>query len=232
MIIELIRHGAPDYTTDSLTERGVAEAEALGKYMKNQGLTHLYVSPLGRAQQTAAPVAAQTGLQAVTLPWTRELTGVYYEVPPFGRCAPFTLPAEVWYADAPRPVYEGWETQPYLNDPRVLPRIEEMRAGSDALLAAHGYRREGVLYRRENPAKGDHIAVVCHGGLGVTWLSHLLNLPMVAAWAGFYLASASITTIVMEDRGGEFVFPRMIRMGDVSPLRAAGLEDFLHGLHF
>lgn len=31
MLLYLIRHGDPDYTTDSLTERGIAQAEAVGK---------------------------------------------------------------------------------------------------------------------------------------------------------------------------------------------------------
>lgn len=229
MILDLIRHGDPNYAEDSLTDLGKREAEALAAYMASSGLTHLYASSLGRAQETAQAVAGATGLPIRTLPWTRELTGVYYEIEPFGRYAPFALPAEVLYAEVPRPRYEGWETQRYLDDPRIAQRVAEMREGSDALLAAHGYAREDVLYRIA-PGSRDHIAVVCHGGLGATWLSHLLNLPMVAAWAGLYVACTSVTTLIMEERGGAYAFPRMICMGDLTHTRLAGMADSYRGL--
>lgn len=229
MILDLIRHGDPNYAQDCLTDLGRREAKALGDFLASAGLTHLYASSLGRAQETAQAVALTTGLPIQTLPWTRELTGVYYEVEPFGRFAPFVLPAEVLYSEVPRPRYEGWETQRYLDDPGIVERVAEMREGSDALLAAHGYVREGVLYRIA-PGSQDHLAVVCHGGLGATWLGHLLNLPMVAAWAGLYVACASVTTLIMEERGGAYAFPRMIRMGDLTHTRLAGLPDSYRGL--
>ena len=31
MLLYIIRHGEPDYATDSLTERGILQAEAVGK---------------------------------------------------------------------------------------------------------------------------------------------------------------------------------------------------------
>ena len=49
MRIFIIRHGDPDYQTDSLTPRGRREAEALAAYIERLQLTHIYCSPLGRA---------------------------------------------------------------------------------------------------------------------------------------------------------------------------------------
>ena len=62
MKLLFIRHGEPDYVHDTLTEKGWREAQ-------------YYVSPLGRAQDTARPTLERTGRTAVTLDWLREFTG-------------------------------------------------------------------------------------------------------------------------------------------------------------
>lgn len=48
MLLYIIRHGDPDYATDSLTERGVLQAEAVGKRMADAGITRIFSSPMGR----------------------------------------------------------------------------------------------------------------------------------------------------------------------------------------
>ena len=53
MKLFIIRHGDPDYTIDSLTEKGRKEAALLAERLKNVKIDHFYVSPLGRAQATA-----------------------------------------------------------------------------------------------------------------------------------------------------------------------------------
>ena len=54
MKLLFIRHGDPDYEKDSLTEKGWHEAELLGQRMANTPVTAFYVSPLGRAKDTAS----------------------------------------------------------------------------------------------------------------------------------------------------------------------------------
>ena len=53
MKILIIRHGEPDYSIDSLTEKGWREAELLSRRLAPLGIRDFYVSPLGRAQDTA-----------------------------------------------------------------------------------------------------------------------------------------------------------------------------------
>lgn len=229
MRIYIIRHGNPDYQTDSLAARGYQEADALATYIERLQLTHLYCSPLGRAQETCRPCAEKLGLPVETLFWTRELTGIYYELEGFGRFAPFSAPGEVMYSLSPTPRYEGWQNQKYFDDPRYASRIREMQEGADALLARHGYLREGALYRIERPCE-DRIAVFCHQGLATTWLAYLLNIPYQAAWAGFWQACTGITCIMMECRSKRFSVPRMLCMGDTSHIALAGLETIECGL--
>ena len=54
MNLIFIRHAEPDYTIDSLTEKGFREAEMLANRTKDWNVDEVYVSPLGRAQDTAS----------------------------------------------------------------------------------------------------------------------------------------------------------------------------------
>lgn len=229
MRLYIIRHGNPDYAHDTLTARGEQEAAALADYLPRLGITHVYCSPLGRAKATCASCAERLGLTPEILPWTRELTGVYYEIEGFGRVAPFTVPGEVMYRLCPEPKYQGWSNQPYFDDPRVLPRIREMEDGSDALLKKHGFVREGSVYRIER-ANEDRVAVFCHQGIGTTWLAYLLHLPYQAAWAGLWQPCTSFSTITMECRSKAFAVPRMLGMGETPHIDLAGLERSEFGI--
>ena len=72
MRILIIRHAIPDYQHDSLLPEGRLEAEALARIAPSMELGDCYVSPFGRAQETAAPVCKAVGKKPVTLPWLRE----------------------------------------------------------------------------------------------------------------------------------------------------------------
>ena len=54
MRILLIRHAEPDYSVDSLTPKGRVEAELLSRRLIRYDIRDFYVSPLGRAKDTAA----------------------------------------------------------------------------------------------------------------------------------------------------------------------------------
>lgn len=64
MRILIIRHGDPDYEKDSLTQKGWHEAELLADKMENTDVTAFYVSPLGRAQDTASVTLKRLGRNA------------------------------------------------------------------------------------------------------------------------------------------------------------------------
>ena len=73
MKLLFIRHGDPDYEKDSLTEKGWHEAELLGQRMANTPVTAFYVSPLGRAKDTASKTLQKVGRDATGLQSTDEL---------------------------------------------------------------------------------------------------------------------------------------------------------------
>ncbi|MBE7063278.1 MAG: histidine phosphatase family protein [Ruminococcaceae bacterium] len=49
----MVRHGEPVYETDSLTDRGKLQAEAVGKRMFDAKIDRIFSSPMGRAKDTA-----------------------------------------------------------------------------------------------------------------------------------------------------------------------------------
>lgn len=77
-IFLLIRHGENDYVKAGklpgrvagihLNERGLAQAAALGESLKAAPLAAIYSSPLERALETAAPIAAGRGLEIQLVP--------------------------------------------------------------------------------------------------------------------------------------------------------------------
>ena len=54
MKILIIRHGDPDYSIDSLTEKGWVEAECLSEKLVKMDVDAIYCSTLGRAKDTAS----------------------------------------------------------------------------------------------------------------------------------------------------------------------------------
>lgn len=72
MRLIFIRHAEPDYSVDSLTEKGRREAELLAKAAPSLRMDHCFVSPLGRAQETAAYCLKAVGMTAQTLDWLEE----------------------------------------------------------------------------------------------------------------------------------------------------------------
>ena len=72
MKLMIVRHGEPDYSIDSLTPKGWREAELLAKRLSKLDIKDFYVSPLGRAQDTASFTLKKMGRQAKVLPWLHE----------------------------------------------------------------------------------------------------------------------------------------------------------------
>ena len=102
---------------------------------------------------------------------------------------------------------------------RTAAKYDLVTEAFDALLAAHGYRRSGLLYRAERPNK-DTLAFFCHFGVTCVLLSHLMNCSPMVLWQGICLAPSSITTVYTEERRPGIAAFRTAAFGDVSHLYA------------
>ena len=73
MRIVFVRHGEPDYRNDCLTETGRKQAALCAERLREEGISEIYSSPLGRAAETAAYASESLGLPVHTLDFMREL---------------------------------------------------------------------------------------------------------------------------------------------------------------
>lgn len=231
MRLYLIRHADPDYPNNTITPYGHKEAQALAVRLSKEKLDRLYSSPMGRARDTMRYTADLLPDHVPAIEdWTVEFGGTTTETDEWGRIAIWDLPGEVIRGQEKHPSYDDWQNLPYVAGTPMTELFDAARSASDAFLARHGYEREGGRYRCVAPNR-ERIAVFCHGGFGLAWLSHLLEIPLPLMWSGFWLPPSSVTTVFMEQRTDLWAVPRCIGLGDVSHLYAAGLPVQPRGIH-
>ena len=224
MRIIIIRHGDPDYSVDSLTETGWKEAKLLAERMAKTEMTDIYVSPLGRAQDTLKPTLEKTGRTATTLEWLREFNPRINrpDTPEMQRVSWDWLPQD-WTKHPEFFDKDTWGTNPVFVEGKVKNEYDWVIGNFDALLAEYGYVRDGAYYRVEK-ANRNTLVFVCHFGLECVLLSHLLNVSPMTLWHGTCAAPSSFTSLYTEERREGIASFRMNCFGDTSHLYAAGEE--------
>jgi len=177
----LIRHGLPvrrelseGIADPELAEAGHDQARHLTSYLRNESIDAVYSSPLRRALQTAAPLAADRQLDVAVIDSVAE----------WDRNASSYIPIEElkaandprWQAMV-RGEWSAHEETPEEFSARVVPALE-------ALIEAH---------------PGQRVAVACHGGVINSYLAHILGLPVTHGF--FYPNYTSIHRIAASGRG-------------------------------
>ncbi|MGN1482062.1 histidine phosphatase family protein [Porcipelethomonas sp.] len=220
MKILIIRHGEPDYSIDSLTEKGWREAELLSDKLKNMQIKAFYVSPLGRARDTASFTLEKTGQTAEICDWLREFDAPINGPDGNKRITWDWLPGE-WTAEDKYYSRDLWYTTPIMEEGKVIDEAKKVYTGLDSLIAKHGYERNGNCYNAVNP-NNDTIALFCHFGVECVMLGHLLGVSPMVLWHGFCALPSSVTTLVTEERRKGTAYFRMLSFGDTSHLYIAG----------
>jgi 2,3-bisphosphoglycerate-dependent phosphoglycerate mutase len=168
MELVLIRHAEP-YRVDGggigpagpadpgLTERGLEQAEQLAAWLAVEPLDHIVSSPLRRARDTAAPLAARFGFDVELDEGLREYDSDSDRYIPIEDLR--AAKNDEWYAT----INGHWEVlghePPSAVRDRVVPRFEELIARFP----------------------GGTVAVVAHGGVINVYLAHVLGLD-AALW--------------------------------------------------
>lgn len=238
MRLLLIRHGEPDYEHDVLTEKGKVEAELLSHQLVREKIDDFYISPYGRAQETAAPTLKAYGKTGETLPWLHEFNATI----DLGR-----YPELCRYYPDSRPAADGtfirnivWDMLPraFLEDPTYLDAVKWRRTevaeksdlcekydkvcrGFDELVGRYGYRRNGLLYTT-GQGTNRTLALFCHLGVTCVMLSYLFNISPFICWHNFCSLCSSVTELYTEEREKGIVTFRMTRFSDLSHLNSAG----------
>ena len=222
MKLLLIRHGDPDYEHDSLTEKGWREAACLAERMAKLEIADFYVSPLGRAKDTASLTLKKMGREATVCDWLREFQAPIWRPDRTDRkMIPWDWLPQDWTTDERFFDPERWSEHPVMAEGQVRREYDRVTGALDAALAEHGLIREGRHYRVERETE-DTLAFFCHFGVSSVLLSHLLSVSPMVLWHGFCAAPSSVTTVVTEERRKGIAFFRTLAFGDISHL-------YIHG---
>lgn len=229
MFLYIVRHGDPDYSTDSLTPRGVLQAEAVAKRLKDSGITQIYSSPMGRALQTAQPACKLLGLPCNVEPWTHEL-----DVALAKTTYPDGVLKSLYTLQNTHHIQNGIQALPYdrsLESPpfaesrlnEAVPYIEQQ--GRD-FLERLGYRWDNGIYRILEPSE-ERVALFCHGGFTMVWLSILLHIPLHLIWSSIGTTHTGVTILRFTNNPDGITSPRLMTLNDMSHLYKYDEVDML-----
>lgn len=223
MRIVFVRHGEPDYVNDCLTETGKRQAAAAAERLAGEGISKIYASPCGRAAETAGYTARRLGLTVTTLNYMREISWGGEGIPAEGH--PWTL--------GDRLLAEGfdfnaldWREHPYFKGNVATDYCREIGERFDALLAAWGYRHAGRRFFCDRGSDAT-VALFSHGGSGACVLGHLLALPFPYVASVMPYDFTSVIVLALDNRPGEYVFPRLELFNDCAHIRAEGRRPVL-----
>jgi probable phosphoglycerate mutase len=181
MELLIIRHGLPvrrelteGVADPELAPEGREQADHLARYLESERIDAIYASPLARAKETAAPLAAALGIDVLISPGVAE-----------------------W--DQNSPEYVPVEELKAANDPRW----QAMLAGeweSDESEEEFRARMLDAIETIISDHRGDRVAIVCHGGIINGYLSHVLGLADVTR-GFFYPNYTSINRVAAASSG-------------------------------
>jgi len=197
----LVRHAEPDWETarrsgadPGLTALGRRQAAGLAEHLRRLPLAALYCSPLERARQTAAAIAAPQELTAVVVPDLAEIG-----VPQLQNASQTDVDA-YFLAAAKRPFREHWEGYPGGEPFRAF--HTRVTGALGAVLAPYGVQARSVdeFAAWSAPARAQtlRIGLVGHGGTNSVVLTHLLGIPPVPwEWIRFETRLAAYSVVAL-----------------------------------
>ena len=240
MKLLLIRHGDPDYEKDSLTEKGFREAALLADRLNKINIDYYYVSPFGRAKDTAAPTLALKKAAAEECDWLKEFQGTCIRPDKDSEIICWDWLPKDWagendFYDRDRWLSSSnWRSSSPLGSgsENIRREYEYVCSSFDKLMEEHGYvyNKKGGYYDVITP-NNDTIALFCHYGVTIVILSHILGISPMPLWHGLVAAPSSVTVAATEERTKGIAHFRIARYGDISHLYAAG-EDAAFAARF
>ncbi len=220
MEITLVRHGEPEWVRDGLsiddpplTDLGVRQAELLAERLTGEHFDEVFVSPLLRARQTAAPVLATLGLDEWIQPWLHEINNGIWQGNPAEKAD------EAFRVARAKPVDEHWDGLP--GGEPVRDFQARVRGGAEQFLAERGIvgiDHDLPVWKVDGSAQ--RILLIAHAGTNSVLVSYLLGLqPVPWEWDRFVLSHTSVTTIEALPIGGGHTFS-LTSLGSVEHLPA------------
>lgn len=232
MKLIFIRHAEPDYTIDSLTEKGWREAKLLAKRTKDwKNITDVYCSPLGRAKDTASFTLKEWNKEAIELPWLQEFWIPVIDPITGKQHVPWDFYPSYWTKNPEFYKQDEWYKHPIYDNTNIEERYFEVINNFDQLLSKYGYNRNGNFYTTDKENDDTTLVFFCHLGVSFLIYSHLLNIPTFLLWHDFFVAPSSVTILGSEEREKKNASFRIQTLGDTRHL-AMGNEPISSSGYF
>lgn len=181
MELLIIRHALPvrrelteGVADPELAPEGHEQAGLLARYLESEKIDAIYASPMTRARETAAPLAAALEMEV-------------------------RISAGVAEWDQNSPEYVPVEELKAANDPRWHAMLAG-EWGSDESEDDFKARMLDAIEAIIDDHRGDRVAIVCHGGIINGYLSHVLGLGDVTR-GFFYPNYTSINRVAAASSG-------------------------------
>ena len=217
MFLYLIRHGKPDYETDSLTALGKKQAELLSHRFKKIKFDRIFSSPLGRAKQTAVPTCIKQKKEFEVLPWLSEHTA--YE----SMAADVNGKKEFWFNVQNNLILTSESAKKY-ETAQSQKVYDSITSDFDKFLAEIGFEKQNNCYlKKEN--KYNRIAFFCHDGISRILLSHALSIPFHIFCASFSIPHTGVCVLHFESTDDNLTAPRCLTLSDLSHLYNAKIKN-------
>ena len=225
MLLYIVRHGDPIYVTDTLTELGRRQAEAVGKRIFDAKVDRIFSSPMGRAKETADPACRLLGLEKSIEDWTHEIEDE--RLTPFtdGKMKSISVLQNTYFRENGNislPFERSYEC-PGINQSRMKDAVRYIEENGKLFLERLGYREENGIYRILKPNE-ERVALFCHAAFARAWISVLLHIPLHIMWSSFDYTHTGVTVIEFKNNENGITAPRCLCYSDVSHLYAAGLD--------
>lgn len=226
MRLIFIRHGDPNYEIDSLTPKGWKEADLLAQRIKTWPAMEYFVSPLGRAQDTARICLEPLGITPTTLPWIQEFHHPVYHPDQDITHGPWDFYPSYWTEEEKYYNPKLWGTTKIMAEADIQNKYETIRTAFDNLLENYGFKREKKYYTTKHTSADDDkeksLVFFCHFGITALIMSHLLNISPLVMLQSFFMPPTALTILASEERViGEAAFRTQV-MGDTSHLLQGG----------
>jgi 2,3-bisphosphoglycerate-dependent phosphoglycerate mutase len=203
----LMRHAQPQWTKyglsvvdPPLTDLGHVQAARLAKALVGEAFDELYVSPLARARQTAAPVWDVLGREETVEAWLEEIRDPAWHGQPAERAA------KAYRELRERPAVGLWDG--LVGGEAMSDFVARVRAGATRFLADHGiHSRDADLPVWDVTEPGRRIGLIAHAGTNSVVVCHMLGLsPTPWEWDRLVMRHASISRLVALPVGDGYVF--------------------------
>lgn len=229
MLLFFVRHGDPIYHPDSLTELGKLQADAVAKRLARYGMDEIYASTSVRARQTAQPLCDLLKKEAILLDWAHEeyaAADLTVKYPEGKRKWVFRDPEmrRLLNSEEIRRLGKQWYTHPAFAETNFARGMERIQRETDGFLLSVGYRHdpENHCYYAERDWDG-RVAFFAHEGMGVAFLSCVLDIPYPIFATRALMTHSGVTVIRFEAARDGMVIPELMMFSNDSHIYAEGL---------